>query len=32
MSQSTGKVSQVIGTVVDVYFDTVNTTLPNIYD
>ena len=32
MSQSTGNVSQVIGPVVDVSFDTANTTLPNIYD
>ena len=32
MSQSTGKVSQVIGPVVDVSFDTAVNTLPNIYD
>ena len=32
MSQSTGNVSQVIGPVVDVSFDTSTTTLPNIYD
>ena len=32
MSHSTGNVSQVIGPVVDVSFDTANTTLPNIYD
>ena len=32
MSQSTGNVSQVIGPVVDVSFDTATTTLPNIYD
>ena len=32
MSQSIGNVSQVIGPVVDVSFDTSNTTLPNIYD
>ena len=32
MSHSKGNVSQVIGPVVDVSFDTANTTLPNIYD
>ena len=32
MSQVVGKISQVIGPVVDVYFDTTNNTLPKIYD
>ena len=32
MSQHTGKVSQVIGPVVDVSFDTATSTLPDIYD
>ena len=32
MSQKVGKVSQIIGPVVDVSFDTSNTELPNIYD
>ena len=32
MSQVVGKVSQVIGPVVDVYFDTANNVLPRIYD
>ena len=32
MSNSIGKVSQVIGPVVDVTFDTTKTTLPKIYD
>ena len=32
MSQKFGKVSQIIGPVVDVSFDTTSTDLPNIYD
>ena len=32
MSQKVGKVSQIIGPVVDVTFDTANTELPKIYD
>ena len=32
MSQKFGKVSQIIGPVVDVSFDTTSTVLPNIYD
>ena len=32
MSQVVGKISQVIGPVVDVYFDTATNTLPRIYD
>ena len=32
MSKVVGKVSQVIGPVVDVYFDTTSNDLPNIYD
>lgn len=32
MSQVTGKISQVIGPVVDVYFDTTNNELPKIFD
>ena len=32
MSQKVGKVSQIIGPVVDVSFDTANTELPKIYD
>ncbi len=32
MSQVVGKISQVIGPVVDVYFDTTNNALPKIYD
>ncbi|MEQ9263258.1 MAG: F0F1 ATP synthase subunit beta [Owenweeksia sp.] len=32
MSQAVGKISQVIGPVVDVHFDTTNNTLPKIYD
>ena len=32
MSNSIGKVSQIIGPVVDVIFDTSSTSLPKIYD
>ena len=32
MSKKVGKVSQIIGPVVDVSFDTTNTELPKIYD
>jgi len=32
MAEDTGTISQVIGPVVDVRFDTEKTTLPNIYD
>jgi len=32
MSQVVGKIAQIIGPVVDVYFDTTNAELPKIYD